>query len=128
MTHNELRYYVVDPDKFAKVKPCGADDIALLTRELCPCGVFGDDVVGYVTSDVDDYCSSIGSCKLCWESAANPDYVVIDRWHMFYDGAVGKTVAELSEIFPRVFNLHNEPPVAQISEDDLICLLRGEVK
>lgn len=128
MTHKELLYYVVDPDKLAKVRPLRADDMVMLMRQMCPFNIFGNDVVGHVTSDVDDYCNSMDDCKICWESAANPDYVVTDRLHVFYDGAVGKSVAEISEIFQRVFHLHNEPPAAQISEDDLICLLRGEVK
>ena len=128
MTHKQLFYYVVDPAKLTKVKPFGTDDMVLLTRKTCPWSIFGNDVTGHATSDVDDYCNSMGNCKICWESTANPNYVVTDRWHLFYDGAVGKSVAELSEIFPRVFNLHDEPPVAQISEDDLIRLLRGEMK
>lgn len=128
MTHKELLYYVVDPDKLAKVRPIRANDRVSLMRKLCPWGVFGDDVVGHVTSDTDDYCRKKDNCEICWDSAANPDYVVTDKWHVFYDGAVGKSVAELSEIFPRVFNLHDEPPAAQISDDDLMRLLRGEMK
>ena len=128
MTHKELLYYVVDPDKLAKVTPHGSDNMSSLMRRACPWNVFGRDVISHVISNVDEYCRQTDHCKRCWERAANPDYVVTDGWHIFYDGAAGRSVAELSEIFPRVFNLHDEPPVARISDDDLICLLRGEME
>lgn len=128
MTHKELLYYVVNPDKLAKVQPLGSDSMSSLMHRACPWNIFGMDVISHVTPNADNYCRQTNHCKFCWENAANPDYVVTDGWHIFYDGAVGRSVAELSEIFPRVFNLHDEPPVAQISDDDLICLLRGEMK
>lgn len=144
MTYKELLSAVVDPKKIKEECFCGIDSIGELifrTRlRTCPEIVFrmlGEAAHSPDLPQLSGHCPpSINNCEDCWDQQIRHDYVLKNPYRLSYEEAVGKTVEEIIEALSNGWNwdgkissmIKGQSNTMQITDEELISLLRGETK